>query len=106
LTANDIRNLKDSDARIWTTPFNAVQGIEREIDRKHPILQIRRDGVAKSTNTTYNILNAMQIDDEDWESLLPKVSREVLAKLQAEEKWEDISPEELHKLENLGVKEE
>ena len=105
LTANDVRNLNDNDARVWTTPFNAVQGIEREIDRRHSILQIRRDGVAKSTNTTYNILNAMQIDDQDWESLLPKITKEELAKLPAEEKWQDISPEELHKLEDLGVKE-
>ena len=56
--------------------------------------------------TTYSVLNAQQIDDDDWESLLPNVSKAELKKLQAEESWEDISEEELHKLETLGVKEE
>jgi hypothetical protein len=87
LTIDDIRNLKPSDAKIWTTPFNAVQGIQREIEKKRSILQIRRDGVAKSTSTSYNVLNGMQIDDEDWKFLLPKISKEELAKLQSEEKW-------------------
>ncbi len=61
-----------------------------------------RQRVAK---TTYTVLNAMQIDDEDWELLMPRLTKQDLAKLQSEEKWEEISEEELHKLENLGVKE-
>ena len=47
----------------------------------------------------------MQIDDEDWELLMPRLTKQDLAILQSEEKWEEISEEELHKLENLGVKE-
>jgi hypothetical protein len=106
LTIDDIRNLTPRDAKIWTTPFNAVQGFQREIDKKHSILQVRRDGVAKSTSTSYNVLNAMQIDDEDWKYLLPKISKEELAQLQSEETWSDISAEELTALENLGVKDD
>lgn len=106
LTADDVRNLKDEDARIWTTPVNAVVGIQREIEKGHSILQIRRDGAAKSTNTTYNVLNAMQIAEEDWQALLPKISKEELAKLQSEERWNEISDAALEALENLGVREE
>jgi hypothetical protein len=105
LSIDEIRALKPSDARIWTTPFSAIQGFQREIDKGHSILQVRRDGVPKSTKTTYNVLNAMQIDDEEWQSLLPSLSKEDLAKLQKEETWNEISEEELHRLENLGIKE-
>jgi hypothetical protein len=105
LTIDQIRALKPNEARIWTTPFSAIQGFQREIDKGHSILQIRRDGVPKSTKTTYNVLNAAQIDDEEWDSLLPSLSKEGLIKLQKEESWDDISDEELHRLENLGVKE-
>jgi predicted GNAT family acetyltransferase len=105
-TVNDVRNLKDEDAKIWTTPYNAVLGIQREIEKGHSILQIRRDGVAKSTDTSYNVLNAMQIAEEDWQFLLPKLSKEELAKIQSEEKWNEISSAELEALENLGVRDE
>lgn len=98
--------IQPSDARIWTTPFSAIQGFQREIDKGHSILQVRRDGVPNSTKTTYNVLNAMQIDDEEWNSLLPSLSKDDLAKLQKEETWDGISEEELQKLENLGVKKE
>ena len=47
LTIDQVRALKPEEAKIWTTPFSAVQGIQREIERGHSILQIRRDGVPK-----------------------------------------------------------
>lgn len=106
MTVERIRTFKDEDAKIWTTPYNAVQGIHREVDREHSILQIRRDGVAKSTNTTYNILNTAQIANEDWNFLLPKISREGIEKLQSEEQWRSLSDEELNTLQNSGVKDE
>jgi hypothetical protein len=106
LTADDVRYLKIEDAKIWTTPYNAAQRILKEIDKGHSFLQIQRDGKPQETTTTYNVLNAQQIDDEDWEYLLPKISKEELAKLQSEEKWEEISEEELQKLETLGVRDE
>ena len=105
LTANDVRNLKIENARIWTTPNIAAQRILKEIDKGHSFLQIQRDGKPQSTSTTYNVLNAQQIDDEDWEYLFPNMSKADLAKLQSEEKWEDMPEEELHRLETLGVKE-
>lgn len=102
LTANDIRTLKVEDAKIWSTPQSAVQGIQREIDKGHTILLVRRDGQAKSTSTTYNVLNALQMDEEEMRNILPKLKREDLAKLQAEEKFDDISDKELDALQNLG----
>ncbi|MPZ07285.1 MAG: hypothetical protein GEU26_12865 [Nitrososphaeraceae archaeon] len=106
LSIDDVRSLKDEDAKIWTTPFNAAQGIQREVDRGHSILQIRRDGVAKSTSTAYNVLYAMQIAEEDWQDLLPNLSKEDIAKLQSGEKWNEISEQELEALENLGGRED
>ncbi len=105
LTANEIRELKPEDASIWTTPFHAANRIAEEIDKQHTFLMIRRHGKQGSTATTYDVLNAQQIDDNEWGSLLPNVSKSELKKLQTEESWEDISDEELHKLETLGVKE-
>ena len=105
LTIDQVRALKPENAKIWTTPQSAVKGFQREIDKGHSIVQIRRDGVAKNTDTIYDILYAMQIDDDDWEFLLPNISKQELAKLQSEEKWDEISEEELHRLENIGVKE-
>ena len=52
LTANDIRTLKIEEAKIWSTPQSAVQGIQREVDKGHSILLVRRDGQPKSTSTT------------------------------------------------------
>jgi hypothetical protein len=51
-------------------------------------------------------MNAMQIAEEDWEDLLPRISKEELAKLQSEEKWNVISEAELEALKNLGVRED
>jgi hypothetical protein len=102
LTANDIRELKTGDAKIWSTPQSAVQGIQREIDKGHSILLVRRDGQAKSTSTTYNVLDALRMDEQDIQNLLPKLTKEDLAKLQAEEKFNEISEEEIEALQNLG----
>lgn len=104
LTIDDVRNLKDIDAKIWTTPFNAAQGIQREIELGHSILQIRRDGAARSTNTSYNVMYAMSIYDNDWDCLLPKLSREDVAKLQSEEQWNEINPVDLEILQKMGIK--
>lgn len=102
LTANDIRALKIEEAKIWSTPQSAVQGIQREIDKGHSILLVRRDGQAKSTSTTYNVLYALQMDEQDMQNILPKLTKEDLAKLQTEEKFNEISDEEIHILQNLG----
>ncbi|MGH9975328.1 MAG: hypothetical protein ACRD8Z_05760 [Nitrososphaeraceae archaeon] len=101
-TANDVRALKIEDAKIWSTPQSAVQGIQREVDKGHSILQVRRDGQAKSTSTTYNVLNALQMDEQDIHNLLPKLTKEDLTNLQAEEKFNEISDEEIEALQNLG----
>jgi hypothetical protein len=101
LTAKDIRALKIEEAKIWSTPQSAVQGIQREIDKGHSILQVRRDGQAKSTSTTYNVLYALQMDEKDIQNLLPNLTKEDLAKLQAEEKFNEISGEEIEILQNL-----
>jgi|SRR3954470_12151590 len=107
LDVNQIRELnqRPNNARIWTVPFSAEQGFLRETDKGHSILQIRRDGIARDTKTTYNVINAAQIDDDDWKYLLPKVTKEEIAELQREETWDGISKDELNKLENMGLKE-
>lgn len=102
LTANDIRTLKIEEAKIWSTSQSAVQGIQREIDKGHSILLVRRDGQAKSTSTTYNVLYALQMDEQDMQNILPKLTKEDLVKLQAEEKFNEISDEEIEALQNLG----
>ena len=102
LTAIDVRALKIEDAKIWSTPQSVVQGIQREIDKGHSILLIRRDGQAKSTSTTYNVLYALQMDEQDIQNLLPKLTKEDLARLQTEEKFNEISEEEIEALQNLG----
>ena len=101
LTYQQVRDLKDDDAKIWTCPFSAVKGFQREIGKGKSILFVRRDGVPKNTNTTYTILAANQMDDDDWEKLLPKLSRDDIAKLQEEEKWENISDEKLQALQSM-----
>jgi hypothetical protein len=101
LTYQQVRELKDDVAKIWTCPFSAVKAIQREISKKRSILFARRDGVPKNTNTTYTILAANQMDDDDWEKLLPKLSRDDIAKLQEEEKWESISDEKLQALQSM-----
>jgi hypothetical protein len=63
LTIDDVRNLKESDAKIWITPFNAAMAIHQEVEQGHSIFQIRRDGPPKSTSTSYNIMYAMSIYD-------------------------------------------
>ena len=102
LTANDIRALKIEDAKIWSIPQSAVQGIKREIDKGHSILLVRRDGQAKSTSTTYNVLYVLQMEEQDMQNILPKLTREDVARLQAEERFNDISKEEVRILQNLG----
>lgn len=101
-----MRNLERKDAKIWTTPYSAAQSIIKETDKGHTYLMIQRNGIRDSTTTTYTVLNAMQIDDEDWGYLLPNISKQELTKLQSEEKFDPISDEELHRLETLGVKED
>ena len=105
LTEEDVRNLKIEQAKIWTTPYSAAEGIIKEINKEHSFLLIRRNGATKDTTTNYIVLNATQIDDDDWEHLLPNISRKELAKLQSEETYDNISEEERHRLETLGVKE-
>lgn len=102
LTANDIRALKIEDTKIWSTPQSAVQGILREIDKGHSILLVRRDGQAKSTTTTYNVLYALQMDEQDMQNLLPKLTKDELAKLQEEEKFDKISEKEIEVFQNFG----
>lgn len=102
LTANDIRTLKIEEAKIWSTPQSAVQGIQREVDKGHSILLVRRDGQPKSTSTTYNVLYALQMDEQDMKNLLPKLTKEDLVQLQTEEKFNEISEEEVRSLQNLG----
>ena len=102
LTANDIRTLKIEEAKIWSTPQSAVQGIQREVDKGHSILLVRRDGQPKSTSTTYNVLYALQMDEQDMKNLLPKLTKEDLVQLQTEEKFNEISEEEVRNLQNLG----
>ena len=106
MTADEVRALKDIDAKIWTTPFNAAASIAREVELGHSILQIRRDGIAKSTSTSYNVMYAMSIYDTDWQYLLPKITKEELAKLQSEEQWNEINPVDLEVLQKMGVREE
>lgn len=106
LSVDDVRNLKDNDAKILTSPESITKGVQREIEKGHSILQIRRDGDPKDTSTTYSVLYAMQIDDEEWKKLLPRISKEELAELQSEEKFNEISDAELEALENLGVRED
>jgi hypothetical protein len=81
LTIDDVRALKDTDALIWTTPITAADGFRRETDKGHSILLVTRNGVAKDTKTTYSVLNATQIDDEDWDYLLPNMSKADISKL-------------------------
>jgi hypothetical protein len=102
LTTNDIRALKIEEAKIWSTPQSAVQGIQREVDKGHSILLVRRDGQPKSTSTTYNVLYALQMDEQDMKNLLPKLTKEDLVQLQTEEKFNEISEEEVRSLQNLG----
>lgn len=106
LTAKDVRALKDENAKIWTAPYNATVGIQDQVDREHSFLLIQRNGVAKSPNTIYTVLYALQIEDQDWKHILPKIPKEELAKLQSEEQFNEISAAELIALQNLGVKEE
>ncbi len=49
LTIDQVRALRPEESKIWTTPFSAVQGFQREIEKGHSILQIRRDGAPKSS---------------------------------------------------------
>ena len=48
------------------------------------------------------MLYALQMDEQDVQNMLPKPAKEDLAKLQTEEKFNEISEEEKEVLQNLG----
>ena len=48
------------------------------------------------------MLYALQMDEQDMQNILPKLTKEDLAKLQAEEKFNEISEEEIEALQNIG----
>ena len=50
----------------------------------------------------YNVLYALQMDEQDMKNLLPKLTKEDFVQLQTEEKFNEISEEEVRSLQNLG----
>jgi hypothetical protein len=42
------------------------------------------------------------MDEQDMQNLIPKLTKEDLARLQTEEKFNEISEEEIEALQNLG----
>ena len=54
-TADDVRSMKIEQAKIWTTPQTAAEGIIKKIDMEKSYVAVQRNGEAKSTTTTYTV---------------------------------------------------
>jgi hypothetical protein len=95
LDINEIKALKDENAKIWTTTRTTADNIDSAIEEGNTLIQVTRKGQFKDQKTTYQITPLAMMNASILKKIAPKLKLEDIEKIESETNLESgITAEE------------